>query len=102
MDTVSFNNRFTNNKEINNDAPFEKWQLIKNQYKQEYPILSMEDIEQTDDNFQDLISNIAKKTGRSLQMVYDEIDTWDYDKYKADFERSKSKFDLYKKIVPKK
>lgn len=75
-----------------------RWPKIKRQYLEQYPILTDEDLELDRIGCDRLVSKIARKTGRSKDMVVDEISSWNYAKKKINPDLNHQSFSLYKRI----
>jgi len=98
MKTINPNRQFAKLKKERHHILKQRWLKIKNQYLEQYPILTNEDPEVDDVNINRLVAEIARKTGRSNEMVIDEISSWNYEKKKINTNLGHQKFSLYKRI----
>jgi len=98
MKTINPNRQFAKIKKDRLNILKQRWLKIKNQYLEQYPVLTDGDPELDNIEVDQLVAEIARKTGRSNEMVIDEISSWNYEKKKINTNLGHQKFSLYKRI----
>ncbi|QDO94474.1 hypothetical protein FNB79_11030 [Formosa sediminum] len=55
-----------------------KWNAIQEEYRNQYPEVTAEDVDFQTDEFDALTTRLAKRTNKSTEAVKQEIKDWDY------------------------